>query len=143
VLLRAYALTGDRELRDWAERCAASVAERFTNKIWLDFGLAGYGELLLDCHTFLGDEKYWNAAFHLAEALLLHRIPREEGYAFAGQDHYRICCDYGWGSAGIGMFFQRLLEPSTPRLLMIDSLLKARAAEGILLNPGSILAAAS
>jgi serine/threonine protein kinase len=129
VLLRAYALTGDPELRAWAERCAVSVSERLTNKIWQDFGMAGYGELLLDFYTYLGDEKYLNAAFHLAESLLLYRIPREGGYAFAGQEHYRLCCDYGWGSAGIGMFLQRLLEPSTPRLLMIDGLLTARAAE--------------
>ncbi len=138
VLLRAHALTGDPELLGWAERCAVSVSERFTNKIWLDFGLAGYGELLLDFYLYRGEEKYLNAAFHLAEALLLHRIPRPEGgFAFAGQEHYRLCCDYAWGAAGIGLFLQRLLDPQTPRLLMIDSLLRARAAEGSLLAAGS------
>jgi hypothetical protein len=141
VLLRAYAVTGDPELRQWAERCAATVAERYTNKIWLDFGLAGFGELLLDCHAYLGDEKYLNTAFYLAEALLAHRIERPEGFAFLGQEHHRICCDYGWGSAGIGMFFQRLLAPSTPRLLMIDSLLQARSTSRLTASP--VLAAAS
>ncbi len=136
VLLRAYAVTGDPGLRDWAERCAASVAERYTNKIWYDFGLAGYGELLLDCYTYLGDEKYLNSAFYLAEALLPHRIPREGGFAFAGQEQQRLCCDLGWGAAGIGIFLQRLLAPSTPRLLMIDTLIKARMGDSRLaMNP--------
>ncbi len=129
VLLRAYSLTGDEELRVWAERCAASVAERYTNKIWHDFGLAGFGELLLDCYAYLGEEKYLTSAFYLAEALVLHRIPREEGFAFLGQDHQRICCDFGWGVAGIGLFLQRLLHPETPRLLMLDELLRTRVPD--------------
>ncbi|MBW8874144.1 MAG: class III lanthionine synthetase LanKC [Acidobacteria bacterium] len=142
VLLRAYALTGDSELRAWAERCAASVAERYTNKIWHDFGLAGFGELLLDCYAYLGDEKYLNSAFYIAEALLQHRIPRDEGFAYVGQEHHRICCDFGWGAAGIGMFFDRLLDPSKPRLLMVDSLIKARAAERSLTIAGQVLVGA-
>ncbi len=140
VLLRAYAVTGDPELRGYAERCAATVAERYTNKLWYDFGLAGFGELLLDFHAYLGDEKYLNTAFYLAEALLQHRIERPEGFAFLGQDHHRICSDIGWGSAGIGIFLQRLLEPATPRLLMIDSLLKARSASRLEASPALVAA---
>ncbi len=142
VLVRAYAMTGDAEIRDWVERCAASVAERYTNKIWHDFGLAGFGELLLDCYAYLGDENYLNTAFYLAEPLLSHRVSRAEGFAFLGQDHQRICCDHGWGAAGIGLFLQRLLEPSTPRLFMIDNLFKARIAEPSLLtaSPASLAA---
>lgn len=140
VLLRAYVVTGDPELRAIADRCAATVSERYTNKLWYDFGLAGFGELLLDFYTYLGDEKYLNTAFYLAEALLPHRVQRPEGCAFLGQDHYRICCDLGWGAAGIGVFLQRLLEPATPRLLMIDSLLKARSASRLTASPALVAA---
>lgn len=125
VLLRAWALTGDPRLRDWAERCAASVSERYTNKIWHDFGLAGFGELLLDCYQYLGDRKYLDAALYVAEALLPHRVDREEGYAWLGMDHHRVCCDLGSGAAGIGLFLQRALTPQQPRLLTLDPLLLA------------------
>lgn len=125
VLLRAWALCGDPELLGWVERCAASVSERYTNKIWHDFGLAGFGELLLDCYLYLGDQKYLDAALYIAEAVLPQRVDREEGYAWLGMDHHRICCDLGSGAAGIGLFLQRALNPEQPRMLMLDRLLLA------------------
>ena len=123
ALIRAWAVTGDPELLAWAKRCAATVANRYTNKIWYDFGLSGYGELQLDFYHFLGEQQYLQTAWHLSEAILPHRVSKPEGYVFAGRDFHRLCCDLGWGSAGIGIFLNRLLEPATPRLFMLDDLL--------------------
>lgn len=121
--VRIWKATGDPEHRRFAELCGASVANRFTNKLWLDYGLSGFGELLLDLHAFTGEENPLHNAFHLAEALLPHRIPRERGIGFAGDELYRVCYDLGGGAAGIGLFVCRLLDPSRSRLLMLDELL--------------------
>ncbi|WP_167284895.1 class III lanthionine synthetase LanKC [Marilutibacter alkalisoli] len=123
--LRHYRATGEERFLRIAERCAHTAgASRFTNKMWQVEGIAGFGEFMLDMHQLLGEENYRNAAFHLAEALIPHRIERKNGVAFAGSDHYRICCDFGRGSAGIGIFLQRLFAGG-PRLLMLDHLLEA------------------
>lgn len=121
--LRFWAATGEERFLRFAEACAHTVANRYTNKLWQDFGLAGYGELLLDMHAFTGEENYLHNAWYLAEAILPSRIARPAGYAFAGQEQSRISCDVGMGSAGIGLFLHRLLNPATPRLLVPDALL--------------------
>lgn len=126
--VRCWAATGEPRYRAHADRCAVGVSSRFTNKIWQDFGLSGFGELLLDLYAFTGEENYLRTAYYLAEALLPHRIERERGIGFAGEDLYRICCDYGAGAAGIGTFLHRLLHPQTPRLLLLDELFSTRRA---------------
>jgi serine/threonine protein kinase len=125
ALLRVHAVTGEPRLRHFAEMCGYSVALRFTNKIWQDYGIAGYCEYLLDMYTFLGDENYLNNAYYVAEALLPYRLFKPEGIAFPGSELLRISCDYGLGSAGIGMFLHRLLNPQVARFLMLDEMLLA------------------
>lgn len=121
--LRHYAATGETRFLEAAERCAHTAAtSRFTNKMWQVEGIAGFGEFMLDMHQFTGDGNYRNAAFHLAEALVPHRIEVGAGVAYAGADHYRICCDFGRGSSGIGIFLHRLLHGGK-RFLMLDDLL--------------------
>jgi hypothetical protein len=98
-----------------------AAGPRFTNKLWQDYGIAGTGEFLLDMAHFLNDNTYRNVAFYQSESLLIHKIPRPKGIAFPGLDFVRLCCDYGRGSAGIGMFVDRLLGDK-PRFLMLDHL---------------------
>lgn len=119
VCIRYFALTGDKWFRDVALDCAQSIRSRVTNKIWQDSGNAGYGEFLLDLAQFLGEESYRHAAYYHAEAILPHALHVPDGIAFAGSDHYRICCDYSTGSAGIGVFIDRLLCGKS-RFMMLD-----------------------
>ncbi|WP_158625831.1 class III lanthionine synthetase LanKC [Corallococcus carmarthensis] len=128
ALLRAYVATGEPRLRKLAEWCAATVGSRHTNKLWLSYGLSGFGEYQLDMYRLLGDRQYLNRAFYMAEAILPHRIDKEEGIAFAADELFRISCDLGAGSAGIGLFLHRLLRPEQPRFLMLDELLPGRGA---------------
>lgn len=121
--LRVYAATGDLTYLRWAERCAESVSKRFTNKVWYDYGMAGYIDLLLDMAEFTGESRYSDSAWYIAERLVINRIERPEGYAYLGRDLLRISCDFAMGSAGIGVVLNRLLEPERGRLLMPDSLL--------------------
>lgn len=122
--LRCYAATGESRFLETAQRCALSVASRFTNKIWQFEGASGFGEFLLDMAQFTGDQRYARIAYYQSEILLPHQIRRPKGVAFAGSDHFRICCEYSEGSSGIGLFVDRLLHDK-PRLLMLDGLLKS------------------
>lgn len=120
--IRYYALSGDKRFRDIALDCAYTVRTRMSNKIWQDEGDAGYGEFLLDMALFLDDSRFRDIAFYQAEAILTHAIELPQGIGFGGPDHYRICSDYSYGGAGIGIFFDRLINKKT-RFLMLDELL--------------------
>lgn len=138
ALLRFYALTGEERYREWAHRCAESCNQRISNKLWYDYGMSGYGQFLLDMYRFLGDERYLTDAFHVGTALLPHRMRRDGGFAFAGTELMRISCDYGLGSAGIGEFLLRLLNPAVPHLFFPDDMLLGDAAAAV---PGAAAAA--
>jgi hypothetical protein len=122
--IRLFAATGKEKFRTIADTCAYAASSRYTNKLWQDYGLAGFGELLVDMFYFLREHNYLNNAFHIAQGILPHRIERPEGMTFAGADLIRICCDWGGGAAGIASFFHRLLYPETPRLMFLDSVLR-------------------
>lgn len=123
ALLRLNAFVQDPRYEGLIEHCAYSVARRMTNKIWFDYGISGYGEYLMDCHDFTGEEIYRNNAFFISDTLLRHRIFKDNGIAYGGVDLIRISCDFAQGSAGIGLFINRLLNPGTSRFLMLDGLL--------------------
>ena len=127
AMLRHHILTRDSEFARRAKLCARSVTSRHTNKPWHDYGLAGYGQLLLDMREYGLGEVYRDNAYYLAEALLCHGMERDEGIAFPGDDLLRISCDFGMGSAGIGLFLYRLANPGTTRFLWIDDLIRQRA----------------
>jgi lantibiotic modifying enzyme len=111
VLIRFYALLGDNRYRDLAETAAASVAGKYTVLPSQFMGLSGIGEFLIDMYTFTGEEKYLSEALRRAEGILLFHIKRPEGIAFPAEELLKISTDYGTGSAGIGMFLLRLLQP--------------------------------
>lgn len=129
--VRLYAATGEPRFRHMAELCAFTASTRGGNKIWQDWGLSGLGELMLDMFYYLSDEKYLDAAYYLAEAILPHGMPKPEGIAFAGAELLRISCDFGMGSAGIGWFFHRLLNPQASRLLLPHELFLATAKSNV------------
>lgn len=66
---------------------------------------------MLDVYRSTGDEEYWNKACDIAETILWFRVEDDGGIAFPGRWLNRITHDYATGSAGIGMFLSRLVEP--------------------------------
>lgn len=137
--LRYHAVTNDNEYRAVLDSCVDVVTTRCSEKPWQDFGLAGCGEFLIDMYQFTGSEEYLERAWHLATGILPYRLHRVSGIAFAGRDHLRISCDIGMGSAGIGLFLHRLLNPDTPRLLFCDDILRSeRAASTVLASAGAV-----
>jgi serine/threonine protein kinase len=86
-------------------------------------GLAGMGDFLLDMYDFTRDTKYLESARKAAEGITHFRVDRG-GVAFPGDMISRLCCDYGTGSAGIALFFNRLLGRQHHDF-MLDSLFES------------------
>lgn len=86
-------------------------------------GLAGIGEFMLDMHEFTGEARYREAAMKAGEGIRQYRVERPQGIAFPGDMLSRLCCDYGTGSAGIGLFLNRL-QGRQKNDFMLDCLLE-------------------
>jgi class III lanthionine synthetase len=84
-------------------------------------GLAGVGDFLLDMYRFRGEERYLESAVKVAEGIMNFQV-QHNGTAFPGDMLSRLCCDYGTGSAGIGLFLNRLVGRQQSDF-MLDALL--------------------
>jgi lantibiotic modifying enzyme len=92
-------------------------------------GLSGIADYMLDMHRFTGDPAYFENAATIARTILWYAIDRSDGIAFPGRWLTRISADFASGSAGIGLFLHRLLNPG-PRFL-IDLIEPASASRGL------------
>lgn len=121
--LRAWQLLGDEEyFRDF-ERAVQKVRENDLTynprrTFTLCHGSCGNAELLLEGYRVTGRKEYLEDAYRIAEFAIRQK---EElgvylsGYAQAGmQDDLSLFM----GTAGIGYFFLRLLDPSIPSILL-------------------------
>lgn len=116
VLIRFHALLGEPRYRKLAERAASYAADsKFAVQPSQFEGLSGIGEMALDLYLFTGEERFLRIAYELAESILLYAVERAEGIAFPGRRLVRLSNDYGTGSAGVGLFFHRLLHPGPRR----------------------------
>jgi len=124
VLLRYYHLTQDPEYGVLLDKCKNTLSSRFSNKIWQSEGLAGMVEFHLDMANFFPEhsDAHTSVAWHLAEGIMDHALTLDfnsfKGVAFAGMDHARICADYGYGTAGIGLCLHRLLYKGSNPLFL-------------------------
>lgn len=116
VLIRYYQELGDERYRDLAHRAARYVSSKYVVFPGQFVGLSGMGEFLLDMAHLTDDRQYLDEAWRLAEGIRLYRIEKPEGLAFPGEEVLRISNDFGTGSAGVGHFLLRLLEPRGRRL---------------------------
>jgi lantibiotic modifying enzyme len=112
ALIRFSSILGDGRYRELAEKAGNHAVTKYSVSPGQFSGLSGIGEFLIDLYRFTGKQKYLDDAFKVAEGALLFQIKRPEGIAFPGDELTRISTDYGTGSAGIGMFLRRLLEPT-------------------------------
>ena len=112
VALRMFAGLGDRRYLEIAETIAEATASIWTIQPGLESGLTGIGEYMLDCYIATGKEEYLKRCTDIARTLLLYRIPRPEGFAYPDLWLTRISNDVVAGAAGVGLFLQRLLQPT-------------------------------
>src|SRR5262249_44753820 len=112
TLIRFFSIVGDQRYKDLAEKVANHAVTKYAVFSGQFAGLSGIGEFLIDMFHFTGEQRYLDDAFRIADGALLFQIQRPEGVAFPGEELLRICTDYGTGSAGVGIFLMRLLQPS-------------------------------
>ncbi len=111
VLIRFYSMLKNPRYLEYAEKAARYTASKYAGFPGQFMGLSGMGEFLLDMHRFTGDPDYRSEALKIAAGVLLYAVPEPQGTAFPGEELLRLSTDYGTGSAGIGMFLQRILQP--------------------------------
>lgn len=113
---------GDESLREVVQSCSFATRQRLTNKLWQYHGLAGTGEYALDLLQF-GLSEDPALPRWLAEGILPLSYEMDNGgTAFPGDALIKICGDYAMGTAGIGIFMNRL-RTSRGRFLFMDDLL--------------------
>jgi serine/threonine protein kinase len=121
ALIRFASMLGDARYRLLAEKAGNSALTKYAVFPGQFSGLSGIGEFLIDLYRFTGQQKYLDGAFKIAEGVLLFQIDRPEGIAFPGEELLRVSTDYGTGSAGIGMFLLRLVEPRSRLFFEFDA----------------------
>jgi lantibiotic modifying enzyme len=111
VALRLHEALGDARYLEIATTVADDTFAKWTIQPGLVSGLTGIGEFMLDCYRFTRRPQYLERAYDIARTLLLYRVPRPEGVAYPDRWMRRLSNDITGGSAGIGLFFDRLLLP--------------------------------
>lgn len=132
VLIRFYAILQDQRYLMLADKAARYATTKFAGFPGQFMGLSGMGEFLLDMYRFTGRTHYRDEALEIAAGVLLYAVPEQQGTAFPGEELMRLSTDYGTGSAGIGMFLRRLLQPGSRLFhdLLLEDLVVGR--EGVL-----------
>jgi serine/threonine protein kinase len=142
VMLRYYAVTEEARYRALLDDIVLDAERKYTIFPGRFFGLAGAGDFLLDMDAcFPEDGSYREGARKVASGVTLFRVDRPTGTAFPGEDLLRLSCDYGTGSAGICLFFQRLLHAGKSPY-MLDELLAHTLARGLSAEPARLPAVA-
>ena len=113
------------EYRESLERIFIDTDRTFAVTPGLYMGLAGLGDFMLDMHQFTGETRFLKSAWKIAGGIMRYRVHRD-GIAFPGNSQARLSCDYGTGSAGIGIFLHRLSTGQASHFLL-DSLLEAKS----------------
>ncbi len=114
ALLRFYQALGEDRYLALARRSARYLEGKFSIAPGFFSGMAGIGSFFLEIHRCTGETAYLDEAFRFARRTRLYRIEEPEGVAFPGEDLLRICHDFATGSAGIGFFYQQLLNREEP-----------------------------
>lgn len=118
-------VTGEEELKPVLDGLIGDTMRKYTIFPGLFSGLAGLGNFLLNCYTFLDNMLYLEAAKRVASGILLYKIKRSDGIAFPGDNLYRISTDFASGSAGIGLFLHRLQQLGPDFNFTLDDLIIA------------------
>ncbi|MBL3659090.1 class III lanthionine synthetase LanKC [Fulvivirga sediminis] len=120
VLIRFYHILKDDRFKKLALKIAEDSYIKYSFIPGQFEGMAGIGELMIDIYHYTGDERFRTYGLDMAESIMWFGIEKPEGMAFPGRWLTRICHDYATGSAGIGLFFLRLLNNTERHFLDLD-----------------------
>lgn len=120
----------DEPLRALIAESLADSCRKYTNMPMLFHGLAGLGNVLLDAYELSGERRWLDEAWRAGEGVQLFAVQRPGGgVAFPGEQALRESADFATGSAGVGLFLQRLTEAApagrTNFNFVLDELLPA------------------
>lgn len=131
ALIRMHSALGDARYLDLARRAARGSRTFLAAGPHLFRGMSAIGEFMLDMFLATGEQEYLVEAERMAERTLMFRIPRPEGTAFPGRYLTRISTDWAFGSAGIGLFLNRLATRGARRLHDVDTPLSVGAGSAV------------
>ncbi len=120
VILRYYRYLKSPLLLDLAHQIAQSLKGRFCIYPGQFMGMAGIGDFFLDMYQTTQELSYLDEAHAIARRILLYALPEERGVSYPGEELARISCDLGSGSAGVGLFLQRLRDNGRGKVLFLD-----------------------
>jgi hypothetical protein len=123
VLLRYYKVTQEQYFLDEINQLRASLSAKYSVSSGYFSGLAGIGSFLLDAHQILNDKSYFEDACKVADGINIYSVQYPEGLAYPGAMRQKLSSDLGAGSAGVALFYHRLLNNSENQLFMLDELL--------------------
>ncbi|NVK65983.1 MAG: protein kinase/lanthionine synthetase C family protein [Flavobacteriales bacterium] len=117
IVIRFYSILGYEKYKDLACKIADDTFVKYAFIPSTFEGLAGIGEFMLDMYFYSGKTDYYEKAFDIAETILWFKIDTPKGTAYPGRWLTKTSTDYATGSAGIGLFFKRLLNPG-PHIIL-------------------------
>jgi len=120
VAIRFYVALHETDYLQLAEKIAAALKDKFCVYPGLFVGMAGLGEFFLDLYAVTNKTEYLDEARHIARRISLYQYQDDRGITFPGEELARLSADYGTGAAGIGLFFQRLLNHGQGKQLFLD-----------------------
>lgn len=92
-------------------------------------GLAGIAEFLLDLRELDRFHAIASAALQrVISGIMLFKMEGEDGVAFPGYELYRVSCDFGTGSAGIGALLHRYVSGQRSAFFLDELLCELKSA---------------
>ncbi|HEY0555545.1 MAG TPA: class III lanthionine synthetase LanKC [Thermoanaerobaculia bacterium] len=130
ALLRYHRLGANERYDHYLQEIKQAAIRKYAIFPNRGFGLTGLGEFLIDMANHgIDAEECMTAAGTVAAGVMLFHLDRDGGMAFPGADLWKISCDYSTGSAGVSLFFDRLLT-RRPVEFLLDGLFAPTAEPG-------------
>lgn len=123
VLIRYYKVTKNQYYLEEINKILPPMYIKYALNPGLFYGLAGLGNTLLDCYKFLEDPIYKDMAYDVAEGIDLYKILCPNGILFPGDYITKLSTDFGSGTSGIILFFNRLINDKENFCFFLDELI--------------------
>jgi serine/threonine protein kinase len=123
AIIRYLKVKPDDQLEETLTKLLPDTLRKYTAFPGLFNGLAGLGNFLIDYAQFTGNDRYYSEAQNVADGIINFALNRPTGVAFPGDNLFRISTDYGTGSAGIGLFLNRLSAKGKNFLFLPDDII--------------------
>jgi hypothetical protein len=121
VFIRFATSLGEGHYQDVAERAALYAYSKYTVLPSQFSGLSGVGEFMLDLFLATGREIYLDKTYAIADTVLHYAVKKPQGIAFPGRFLLRLSNDFSTGSAGVGLFLDRLLHRKPRRFFDLET----------------------